>query len=275
MAPDGRTRSPWIARRKAGTPPGTIPSLPRLGHPVAPVRCPVTLSAVSAEDSPVHRVRVGAVVDRLPGPKYRAALEFAELAPRPPLPRPTSLAREADDALELALAAPRPCVVGAKGPLVLDDALEASLTWLAEAAGAARAVAIVVPTQSDVRTGPRDRERLATYFERLRRDAGRPVVWVPGGLWEAEDAVALARELGVVCGLDPLEAMLVPAGGALAYLRVLGMGARARLGESALATIVEAASECDAERTFVAIESARSFREATRARALADESATP
>jgi hypothetical protein len=127
-----------------------------------------------------------------------------------------------------------------------------------------RACAIVVPTLGEVRTGPRDRERLAAYFDRLRQGSERRIVWVPGGLWEPAEALTAAREMGVGFGYDPLEAPAAASG----YLRVRGIGARARLGESALSTVAEAALASGEEETLVTIESERSFREAVRLRAL-------
>ena len=47
-----------------------------------------------------------------------------------------------------------------------------------------------------------------------------------------------------------------------------GVGARARLSEGSLAAILETFAEAGAGETFVAIESERSFREASRLRAM-------
>jgi hypothetical protein len=158
----------------------------------------------------------------------------------------------------------------------MDAVLEERITWLAEAATAVGAKALVVPTLGEVRTGPRDRERLATYFGALTKALpNTPMVWEPGGLWDAEEAEPFAAKLGVAYAFDPLDVPPAPLrvrelpkparGGSIAYLRIKGIGARARLGEGALAVIIEAiASRADAETIFVAIESPRSVREATR-----------
>ncbi len=216
-------------------------------------------------------LHVGAVIERPPGPKYRAALDFAELAPRPPLPKPKTSAKIRDDVPEsfvLALTAPRSCFVSALGPLRLDESLEANIEWLAQTAKAIAARAVVVPTLGEVRTGPKDRERLSAYFERVQAALGDvPVVWEAGGLWEAEEARRVADSLGVTYAFDPLDAM-VPSG-PLAYLRIRGMGARTRLGEGALTQVVDAVEMLvDAKEIFVAIESERSMREATRLKQL-------
>jgi len=216
-------------------------------------------------------LHVGAVVERPPGPKYQDALAFAELALRPPLPRPATLAKIPPGLASnfaLSLRAPRECFVSELGPLRMDEGLEGRITWLGKAAEAAQACAVVVPTLSDVRTGPRDRERLQAYFEVLGNAMGdTPIVWEPGGLWEAEDALPFAEGMGVVCAFDPLEVRVRHSG--IAYLHVKGIGARTRLGEGSLTMVVDAIEELeDAETIYVAIESPRSVREATRLRQL-------
>lgn len=228
-------------------------------------------------------IHIGAIVDRPPGPKYRAHLAFAQVALRMPVPRPATLrkSREALGATVCALTVPRSAWVSQDKPLRLDDTLRTQVKWLNEAAKAIDARAIVLPTRGEVRTGPRDRSLLATYFEAVRMD-GRHTVWAPTGLWEPEDAAAFAAEHGVVYGFDPLTATngtTVGAGvgaiageaGEVVYFTLRGIGMRQRLGEGSLDRVlvsIEEALESGATEVFVAIDSERSVREATRLRSL-------
>jgi hypothetical protein len=73
--------------------------------------------------------------------------------------------------------------------------------------------------------------------------------------------------MSVTYAFDPLDAEV--RSGPLAYLRIRGMGARTRLGEGALSMVVDAIERLsDATEVFVAIESQRSVREATRLKQL-------
>ncbi len=147
----------------------------------------------------------GALLERPPGPKYAAALRFAELAPRAPLPKPATLAgwrRKLPDGFELALRAPDLCWQAPGGPLRPSEELDAGLRWLSEAADAMEASMVVVPTSASVTTGARDRLRLRDYFARIPRTEGRIVAWKPTGLWEPEAVQAMARTLSVLGGID-------------------------------------------------------------------------
>lgn len=209
------------------------------------------------------RIHAGATLDRPPGPKYRSALRFAEIALGAPLPRVATLARWREalgDDMELGLVAPRPTLVSPRGPLRLDDDLEDAVGWLLEAADALAVRALVFPTGAEVTTGQRDRDRLAAYFDRIPEVEGRLRVWAPAGLWEPDMAEAHARALGLVYGFDPLEAP-VPAG-PVAYGRLRAIGARRRFGEGLLFEVQDRLQACGAEEAYVTIESPRSFREA-------------
>jgi hypothetical protein len=216
-------------------------------------------------------VHVGAQVERTPGPKYLAALHFFELKPAAPLPRPGSLARfRAEHPAPIAaLAAPRPCIVGPRGPLRFDDTLTDAVGWLDAACGALAARFVVIETGSDVTTGARDRDLLAVYFDRVRAD-GRTIVWSPSGLWEPDTAGAFCAKHGLLYGCDPLET--APPPGATAYTRLTAIGGRRRFGDDSLDRVIEVlAPHAEA---YVAIESERSFREAVRLQALVAQTAT-
>lgn len=212
----------------------------------------------------MSRLYVGAQLERSPGPKYLEALNFAELALQPPLPRAKTLAgwREAlPEGFVVSLVAPRPAVASSAGPMRFDEDMRAGLEWLLEAADVLGARAIVVPTEADTTTGQRDRDRLAAYFEHLPRE-GRLVVWAPTGLWEPEEAARFARRLGIQRAVDPLEDP--PSDDEVPYARLRAVGARRRFSQDMLHEALAAVVASEPDEAFIAIESPRSFKEATR-----------
>lgn len=212
----------------------------------------------------MSRLYVGAQLDRPPGPKYVEALPFAELALRPPLPKAKTLAewREAlPEGFVVSLVAPRTAVASPAGPMRFDEGMSAGLDWLVEAADVLAVRAIVVPTEADTTTGQRDRDRLAAYFDRIPRQ-GRLVVWSPTGLWEPDEAARFARRLGIQRAVDPLEDP--PSDDEVPYARMRAIGTRRRFSEDMLYEALAGVMATEPAEAFVAIESPRSFREATR-----------
>ncbi len=209
------------------------------------------------------RLYVGAQLDRPPGPKYVESLIFAELAPKPPLPKPKTLAGwrgGLPEGFVLSLVAPRAAVASRRGPMRFDEELEAGLGWFLEAAAALDARVLVVPTEADITTGQRDRDRLAAYFDRIPRD--RVVVWAPSGLWEPDQAHRLATKLGIQAAFDPLEDPVPP--DPIVYGRMRAIGGRQRFTEGMLMDAFAEIVAAEPDEAFVAIESPRSFKEATR-----------
>lgn len=215
------------------------------------------------------RIHAGAHLDAPPGAKYLASLNFAEILPRAPLPKAATLRRfrnSLPDEFRCALVTPRTAVVSSRGALRFDAGLESGLAWFVEAADALRADLVVLDTGAELTTGPRDRELLARYVERLPRPEGRTIVWAPGGLWEPEEAIAQANALGMVYGFDPLESDAPD--GPLVYARLRAMGGRSKFSEDMLLTATEVLLRSGAEDVYVAIDSPRATREAARLRAL-------
>ena len=208
---------------------------------------------------------VGAVLERIPGPKYAAALSFAELVLRAPLPRSPTLRRQrAEHAADVALAlrAPRSAISSQRGPFRFDDGLEAGLAWLLSAADALDARAVVLPTPADFTPGARDRELFAVYLARLPRPEKRHWVWEPSGAWERDDAERLSNELGLVLSFDPLVDPR-PAG-AVSYARLQALGIRRSFSQAALeqALAVLRGDGGDTGDAFVAIDAPRSLQHA-------------
>jgi uncharacterized protein YecE (DUF72 family) len=211
------------------------------------------------------QIHVGASLDRPPGPKYSAALSFAELRFPSSRPKTKSLERWRSSVSEdfiVSIMAPKACTEGSSGPFKLDPVLEAELDWLGLAARATRARAIVLPTHRAISTGARDRERLAKYVEALRtRVPEAALVWQPGGLWDLELAAPQAEKLGVTLAIDPLDAETIP-DTSLVYLRIVAIGARSRISPGMSIEVVERLREHHADEAFVVIHSERSVREA-------------
>jgi len=215
-------------------------------------------------------IHAGALLDRAPGRKYLGALDFAEIAPAEPLPRAVTVRRWRDDLPDgfvTSFVVPKAACRSAKGALRFDEAMTAAFEWARESADALGARFVVVPTTHDLTTGQRDRDLLATWVERFAAPEGRELVWHPSGLWEHEVAAPFARKLGVRLAFDPLGTE--PADEPLLYARLRAIGTRAKFTETLLLDALDALTSGDAEEAFVAIESPRSFKEATRLAELA------
>lgn len=220
-------------------------------------------------------IHAGTVVPEPPGPKYQKALDFAEIAPAEPLPRVATIERwrpRIPEGFVTSFVVPASARRSDKGAFRFDDAMRAALDWTREAADRLGARFVVVPTGPELTTGQRDRDLLAAWAESLALPEGRELVWHPTGLWDREIAAPFARKLGVVLAFDPLESD-PPEGERLVYARLRAMGMRSRFDETALLDILDALASSDADEAFVAIDSPRSFKEATRLAQLAQDEA--
>lgn len=182
-------------------------------------------------------LHVGATLDRAPRAGYFKDLSFAELAFKTPLPRVGRLRewRETVPAsARIALVVPRSVVNQPRGALRFDDT--SGLDWLLAAGEAARADTFVLETRAELTPGARDRELLLKFAERITRN-GTKLVWEAGGVWEQEQAVALADQHGWIAAWDPTGNDAAPKAGI--YVRVHAIGARSRLSEGLLASIAD------------------------------------
>jgi hypothetical protein len=213
----------------------------------------------------------GALLERPPGPKYRSELRFAELAPRAPLPKPTTLAnwrKQLPGAFQVALRAPEPSWRSAAGPLRPSEELDTGLAWLLEASDALEASIIVVATGAAVTTGGRDRERLRAYFDRIPKRRDRLIVWTPGGLWEPKAAQTMAATLSVIGGFDAVEDPAPVTDVLYATLRAEGF--RRSFSEAQLLDVLDKLRGSGASKAFITIESDQSFKEARLLQALSE-----
>lgn len=219
-------------------------------------------------------LHVGALIERPPGPKYCAALRFAELAPRTPLPRAGTLAKARAGLpgdFVFALRAPRSCIVSARGTLRIDEQLETGIAWLLTAADALRARAVVFNTPADLTPGARSRDLLREYVQRLPRVEDRDYVWLPQGVWEAADAQAVCAELGLCYGCDPLESK--PGKGDVAYATLRALGHRASFSTAALSDAIANTLRHEPATAFMSVDAERAFDIARRLRKLTESSA--
>jgi uncharacterized protein YecE (DUF72 family) len=145
--------------------------------------------------------------------------------------------------------------------------LQTALTTLDAAAAVFRTPPDFSPSQSN-------RDAMRRFFgERAtaERFEGRARVWVPSGLWDPPVAHAFAKELGILCGLDPLgsdpERRFAPFWDELvgddAYLVISGMGrSRRRTSNDDLELVAEVASRHD--RAWVVFATVDPFPDAIR-----------
>lgn len=215
-------------------------------------------------------LRFGAYLDRPPGPRYLAALHFAELGFSTTKPKPSTLARFRSglpEPFRISLVLPNSVWQSKKGPLRNDETLEEGLRWARAAIDELQPAFVVLPTGAHITPGSRDRSLLRSYFDALGDGATR--VWEPGGLWQMEDADDLAADMGVVCAFDPL--MEEAPSGNICYARLNAVGGRRHFVEGALIDALEAVLHSGADEIYVAIRSPGSFREAVRMQELASE----
>jgi hypothetical protein len=220
-------------------------------------------------------LHVGALLDRAPGRKYIAALRFAELAPRLPLPRPGTLASirtglPAD--FVLALRAPRSAVVSTRGALREDPELDKGLAWLSAAADALQARAVVIHTPSELTPGARSRDLLRAYVARLPRVEGRTYVWAAQGAWEPEEAQAVCQELGLCRAFDPLETRSSSRADVV-YATLRALGHRAGFSYAALSDALLRTLEHKPSEAFISVDAERAFDIARRLQTLSAQAA--
>jgi uncharacterized protein YecE (DUF72 family) len=142
-----------------------------------------------------------------------------------------------------------PRIVGMLAPgKELDLALVHSLAI----AAAVEARSVVLQTPPDVRPTNANKKRLAALFERIPSD-GTVRCWEPLGLWEREDIVHTARELGVVPVLDAAREALIP--GPVVYTRLRALGKSVALGTATLDRVAERLSR--RREVFVVVEGPR------------------
>ncbi len=121
-----------------------------------------------------------------------------------------------------------------------DDVVAKEIEDLKKVAAALEARVIVLPTPPEVTPAVVWRDRLRRALDKLPLDVTL-AVWEPGGVWQTEDAAALARKWDIVLAVDASREA-VPEGQA-AYVRLRAIGETRSFGPSALERVVEAIGE--------------------------------
>ncbi len=154
------------------------------------------------------------------------------------------------------------------------DVVRQGVAALIEATTVLEAGAVVFRTPPDFSPSQSNRDAMRRFFAEdasAERFAGVARVWVPSGLWEPPAAHALARELGILCGLDPLGGdpekrharFWDELAGDDAYLVISGMGrSRKRTSNDDLEQVAEIARRHD--RAWVVFATVDPFPDAIR-----------
>lgn len=167
--------------------------------------------------------------------KYSSRFDMVELHPvDTSLPRSTALRKwRAATPPTFVFSIVLPRVVGALEPgETLDKALEISL-------GVARTLearCIVLQTPASIRPTAANKKRLLAVLNRVPKE-GVVRCWEPLGMWEREDILATARDLGVVPVLDV--ASEAPPSGSVVYTRLRALGKTSAMSAATMEKIAD------------------------------------
>jgi len=125
------------------------------------------------------------------------------------------------------------------------EPVEAAWKGTVEAARFAEALAIVFRTPASFTPTPGNLEAFRRFAERAAADLPDALlVWEPVGIWEDDEAAALAAEAGFVIAVDPLRTPPPP--GAAAFCRMAGpTGVRGRYDELDFEEVLDLVAEHD------------------------------
>jgi uncharacterized protein YecE (DUF72 family) len=105
------------------------------------------------------------------------------------------------------------------------------------------------------------------FAEVVGPEHGLTIAWEPRGVWSPQGAGKLARELGVVLAVDPLQLEVEPPEGDAAYFRLYGLGLqRGRIDEQAMDAIADLLEGY--ERSWVVFNNVEKYPDAQRFRKL-------
>jgi uncharacterized protein YecE (DUF72 family) len=167
--------------------------------------------------------------------KYSSRFDMVELRPvDTSLPRPSALRKwraATPPTFVFSIVLPRD--VGSLEPgEALDKALEISLS----VARTLEARCVVLQTPASIRPTATNKKRLAAVLNRVPKE-GVVRCWEPLGMWEREDILATARDLGVVPVLDV--ASEAPPSGSVVYTRLRALGKTSAMSAAAMEKIAD------------------------------------
>jgi uncharacterized protein YecE (DUF72 family) len=176
---------------------------------------------------------------------------------------------------EVGFVLPRSCLISEKGSLRLDDALEKNLGWLREVITALEPRVLVIPTPKDITPGKRDQDLLSQFIGYLPEPRPNTLrVWVPGGLWEPEEAAQYAIQHDMLCSPASLDPILME--GQVAYIRLHALANQPSLKESQIERLLARLEASEAKELFVAVQTRAATKDAQRIlHALGAESSEP
>lgn len=207
----------------------------------------------------MSNVRVGTAGFAVQRERYQSKLRFVEVSFRAPVPSPKVLAgwkRSSPEGFTFAAVAPDSLYGDKTWPLREATKVQSELDRFGNQCNALGARVAVFRTPMAVSPGSVALKRFLPVLERARAFA--PVlVWEPAGLWEREDAVAIASDFNAVVGGDPLQDE--PEENVL-YAHLRGLGADQRYTMGRLETLAERIAGVD--EAFVVFDSGSAWREA-------------
>ncbi len=207
----------------------------------------------------MSNVRVGTAGFAVQRERYQSKLRFVEVSFRAPVPSPKVLAgwkRSSPEGFTFAAVAPDTLYGERDWPLRDATRLQSELDRFGNQCNALGARVVVFRTPLAISPGSVALKRFLPVLERAR-NFGAILVWEPAGLWEREEAVAVASDFNAVVGGDPLqdepEENII-----YAHLRGLGSDQRYTMGR--LETLAERIAGAD--EAFVVFDSGSAWREA-------------
>lgn len=207
----------------------------------------------------MSNVRVGTAGFVVQRERYQSKLRFVEYTLRPPVPSPKVLAgwqRSAPEGFTFAAVAPDSLYGERDWPLRDPIKLQSELDRFANQVNALKARVVVLRTPIAVSPGSVALKRFLPVLDRAK-NFGAVLVWEPSGLWEREEAVAVASDFNAVVAGDPLQNEPEEN---IVYARMRGLGTDQRYTMGRLEALAERIAGAD--EAFVVFDSGSAWREA-------------
>jgi uncharacterized protein YecE (DUF72 family) len=207
----------------------------------------------------MSNVRVGTAGFAVQRERYQSKLRFVEFTLRPPVPSPKVLAgwqRSSPEGFTFAAVAPDSLYGERDWPMRDPVKLQSELDRFGNQVNALGARVVVLRTPLAVSPGSVALKRFLPVLERAR-SFGAVLVWEPAGLWEREEALAVASDFNAVVAGDPLQN---PPEENIVYARMRGLGSDQRYTMGRLEALAERIAGAD--EAFVVFDSGSAWREA-------------
>jgi uncharacterized protein YecE (DUF72 family) len=216
----------------------------------------------------MSNVRVGTAGFVVHRERYQSKLRFVEFTLRQPVPSPKVLAawkRSSPEGFTFAAVAPDSLYGERDWPLRDPAKTQSELDRFGNQVNALGARVVVLRTPLAVSPGSVALKRFLPVLERARA-FGAILVWEPAGLWEREQALAVAADFNAVVAGDPLQNEPEEN---IVYARMRGLGSDQRYTMGRLEALAERIAGAD--EAFVVFDSGSAWREAVGFAKLAGE----